>query len=63
MFKLKALVVMTVAMCTTVPAYAAIDLTGVTLDIAPVESMIGIVLTAIAGIWAGKKLISLGNKS
>ena len=63
MSKFKALVVMIMAMFTAIPAYAAIDLTGVTLDITPVESMIGIVLTAIAGIWAGKKLISLGNKS
>lgn len=39
------------------------DLTGVVLDIAPVLSVAGIVVTAIAGIWGIKKVIKLLNRS
>jgi len=35
----------------------------VTLDTAPVITMAGVVISAIASIWAVKKVISLGNKS
>lgn len=35
----------------------------ITIDTAPVLAMAGIVITAIAAIWAVKKVIALGNKS
>ncbi len=35
----------------------------ITIDTAPVLAMAGIVVGAIASIWAVKKVISLGNKS
>lgn len=35
----------------------------ITIDTAPVLAMAGIVIGAIASIWAVKKVISLGNKS
>lgn len=46
-----------------VRSFAALDLTAVTVDTAPVFVMAGIVITAIAGIWAIKKVIKLGNRS
>lgn len=45
------------------PVHAALDLTGVTIDTAPVFSLATIIITAIAGIWAIKKVIKLGNRS
>lgn len=50
-----------VAVATT--SNAALDLTGVTIDTAPVFSLATIIVTAIAGIWAIKKVIKLGNRS
>lgn len=44
-------------------SYAALDLTGVAIDTAPVFSLATIIITAIAGIWAIKKVIKLGNRS
>jgi len=35
----------------------------ITIDTAPVLAMAGIVISAIATIWAVKKVIALGNKS
>ncbi len=40
-----------------------LDLTGVVIDTTPVFSMATIVITAIAAIWAIKKVIKLGNRS
>ena len=37
--------------------------TDITIDTAPVLTMAGIVIGAIAAIWAVKKVIALGNKS
>jgi len=36
---------------------------GFTVDISPIFVMMAVILTAIGGIWAVKKMISLGNKS
>lgn len=48
----------------SVSAYAAgLDLSGVSVDTTPVFSLALIVITAIAGIWAIKKVIRLGNRS
>jgi hypothetical protein len=33
------------------------------VDTAPVLTVAGVILTAIGGIWAVKKVIALGNKS
>ncbi len=52
-----------VGIISAAPAYAALDLTGVTVDTAPVFTLAGIVVGAIAGIWAIKKVIKLANKS
>jgi hypothetical protein len=38
-------------------------LTDVTVDVEPVFAMALIVITAIAAIWAIKKVIKLGNRS
>jgi len=40
-----------------------LDLTGISVDTGPVFSMALVVITAIAAIWAIKKVIKLGNKS
>ena len=45
------------------PAYATLDLTGVAVDVAPVFTLAGIIIAAIAAIWAIKKVIKLGNRS
>ena len=37
--------------------------TDVSIDTTPVTAMAGIVIAAIATIWAVKKVIALGNKS
>lgn len=50
-----------VAVATT--SHAALDLTGVSIDTSPVFSLATIIVTAIAGIWAIKKVIKLGNRS
>jgi len=34
-----------------------------TIDVAPVGTFLGVILTAIAAIWIGRKLIKFGNKS
>ena len=44
-------------------AEAALNLTGVTVDTDPVFDLALIIITAIAGIWAIKKVIKLGNRS
>ncbi|MDA8326553.1 MAG: hypothetical protein M0033_10090 [Nitrospiraceae bacterium] len=44
-------------------ANGTFSLTGVTIDTTPVFSMATIVITAIAAIWAIKKVIKLGNRS
>ena len=46
-------------------AYANATLFGasVDVDVAPVFVLAGIIITAIAAIWAIKKVIALGNKS
>ncbi len=49
----------------SVTSVNAADIFGetITLDTSPVITMAGIVVSAIASIWAVKKVISLGNKS
>lgn len=39
------------------------DFTGITIATADVFTAAGLVFTAIASIWAIKKVIKLGNKS
>lgn len=39
------------------------DFSTLTLNTAPVLQLAGVVVTAIASIWAVKKVIALGNKS
>jgi len=45
------------------PGQTALNLTGVTVDTAPVFDLALIVITAIAAIWGIKKVIKLGNRS
>jgi hypothetical protein len=45
------------------PAWATAFTDGVTVDTAPVFVIAGIVLTAIGGIWAIKKVVKLLNRS
>lgn len=45
------------------PSHAALDLTGVTVDTAPVFSLASLLLVAMGGIWAIKKVIKLMNRS
>ena len=40
------------------PAFAALDLTGVTLDTAPIFTVAGLVIAAYAAIWAIRKVYS-----
>lgn len=42
---------------------AGLDLSSVTVDTTPVFTLAGIIVTAIASIWAIKKVIKLGNRS
>ena len=42
---------------------AALDLSTVTLDVSPVFTLAGIIISAIASIWAIKKVIKLANRS
>ena len=42
---------------------AALDLSAVSVDTTPVFTLAGIIITAIASIWAIKKVIKLGNHS
>ena len=44
-------------------AHATIDLSSFSLDLAPVETLIPIVLGGGAVIWVGRKLIKFINKS
>jgi hypothetical protein len=50
-----------VAMATN--AFAAVDLTGVTLDTASPEALAATVLTGLGVIWGIRKLIKLINRS
>jgi hypothetical protein len=43
--------------------YAAVDLTGFTVDVVSVETMAGIVLTGLASLWGIRKLIKTINRS
>lgn len=48
---------------TPASAFAAIDLTGVTVDVATVETLIGIVLAGLVVIWGVRKVIKTVNRS
>ena len=41
----------------------SLDLSTVTLDVSPVFTLAGIIIAAIASIWAIKKVIKLANRS
>jgi len=46
------------------PVFAAnLDLSKVSIDTTPVFQLAGVIITAIASIWAIKKVIKLGNRS
>jgi len=45
------------------PAFAAVDLTGVTLDTATPEALTAIVLVGLGVIWGIRKLIKITNRS
>lgn len=45
------------------PSFAALDLSQVQIDTTPVFTLAGIIVSAIASIWAIKKVIKLGNRS
>ena len=49
--------------CSIVPAHAALDLSSITIDVTPVETLAGIIVGAIAAIWAIKKVVKLANRS
>lgn len=40
-----------------------LDLSAITIDVTPVYQLAGIVIAAIASIWAIKKVVKLGNRS
>jgi len=42
----------------TVNAMAAVDVSGVALDTAPVETIAGVMLTALGIIWVARKVVS-----
>lgn len=44
-------------------ASAELDLTNISVDTQPVFTLAGIIIAAIAGIWAIKKVIKLANRS
>jgi len=44
-------------------SFAAVDLTGFTVDYASAEVLAGIVLTGLAAMWGIRKLIKLTNRS
>jgi peptidoglycan biosynthesis protein MviN/MurJ (putative lipid II flippase) len=44
-------------------AHAAIDLTGFEIDLAPVETMVGVIVTAMGVMYAVRKIIKVGNRS
>jgi hypothetical protein len=60
-FKIAAITAITAII--TAPAYAAVDLTGVTLDTATPETLAATVLTGLGVIWGIRKLIKLVNRS
>ena len=39
-----------------------LDLTGITIDTSPIFSVATLIITAIAGVWAIKRVITLLNK-
>lgn len=39
------------------------DFSQLTIDVAPVLQLAGVIVSAIAGIWAVKKVIKLANRS
>ena len=39
------------------------DFSTLTIDVQPVLQLAGVIVTAIAGIWAVKKVIKLANRS
>ena len=41
------------------PAFAALDLTGVTFDLANYEAVAALILTAFAAIWGIKRVMGL----
>jgi len=47
----------------TSPAYAAVDLTGYTVDTATVETLAGIVLAGLGIMWGIRKLVKTINRS
>ena len=52
-----------VGVLVTSPAHADLDLSAITIDTAPIFTLAGIIIAAIASIWAIKKVIKLGNHS
>lgn len=44
-------------------ANAAIDLTGVALDLSPAETIMGLIIAAYASIWGWKKIVKTLNRS
>jgi len=57
------LILSLVALLVPVSAFAALDLSSVSVDTAPIFQLALIIITAIASIWAIKKVIKLGNRS
>jgi len=56
-------VAVAVVVCVSDYACAALDLSAVVIDTSQVLVLAGIIVTAIAGIWAVKKVIKLANRS
>lgn len=52
-----------VGMAAASNAYAAVDLTGVTVDTSTVETMAATVLIGLGVIWGIRKLVKLINRS
>lgn len=63
MFKVLFSLVVALVLAVYEQAEAVFDLTGVTIDTAPIFALALIVITAIAAIWCIRKLVKLGNKS
>lgn len=53
-----------IALCfLSTPAFAAVDLTGIAVDVATPEALAAIVLAGLAVIWGIRKLVKLMNRS
>ena len=65
MKKILGLYILAMVFCMTFVSnvMAAVDLTGFTVDTASVDTLAGIVLVGLAGLWGIRKLVKVINRS